>query len=91
MINSKLKSDQKSLENDKLVYVRYADHFFNGSRLTIDEIIGKTKNGIILKSFGTILYENEKYLVLENVHEQRIDFILRSAIISQEIYSKVKK
>lgn len=93
MISPQIEFHQKKLEvKSELTFVEYIDHFENGNlTLSKKEIKEKVENPITLKSFGHIVHENERFLVIENFYPRKIDFIFKPAIISQESYSKVEK
>ncbi|MHA1279589.1 MAG: hypothetical protein ACTSQI_14250 [Candidatus Helarchaeota archaeon] len=75
----------------KFIYVEYLDHWENKNiRLTDVEIRKKLEHPIILKSFGTIRYEDDRYLVVDNFSPPKVDFILKSAIVSQKFFREIK-
>ncbi|MHA1342153.1 MAG: hypothetical protein ACTSRC_20420 [Candidatus Helarchaeota archaeon] len=76
----------------KYIYVEYLNHWeTNYIRLTEAEIRKKLEAPLVLKSFGTVRYEDKRYLVIENFYHKKMDFILKSAIISRKIFIEINR
>jgi len=84
--------EEKKLDfTHQLIYVQYFDHFSNENiRLTIEEIKQKLNQPIILQSFGKLIEENERYLVIQNLFPLKIDFIVKSCVLSQKKYVEIE-
>ena len=60
--------------------ITYYDHYKNSTPLSNDQIIENLKNPVILKSFGTFLYENDEYIVIKSLTSEEKYFIYKSSI-----------
>lgn len=84
VINSQ---DSQRTDTRELTFVVYIDHWENGNlRLNIEEIKKKIENPITLKTLGEVIFESEKFLVVENFYPKKLDFIFKKAIILRKSF-----
>ncbi|NVM28845.1 MAG: hypothetical protein HWN65_08375 [Candidatus Helarchaeota archaeon] len=88
MIADKIRSN-KAKSEPKVELVTYLDNFESRKQLTVEQIEERLENPVVLKSFGEVIMENERYLVVRHLQPPKFDFILKSCVISRETYSKV--
>lgn len=81
---TQIETKQVKGKTEKLIYVEYLDHFtYKKSNVEISEIKAKLETPYTIKSFGLVKFENELYLVIENIYANSTDFILKSDIIKK--------